>query len=41
MSLRHVRVTGLEAIVLASGLLQRAHVYDPAASLWDAADVQW
>jgi len=35
------RVSGLEAVELASVLLQRARLADLEAGLWEAADVQW
>lgn len=41
MSVREVRTAGLEALVLATELLQRARLADPEAGLWEAADVQW
>ena len=41
MSLREVRATGFEAMMLATALLQRARLADPRAGLWEAADVQW
>ena len=39
--MREVTATGLEAVLLASRLLQRARRADPVAGLWEAADVQW
>jgi predicted N-acetyltransferase YhbS len=36
-----VRATGLDAVGLATRLLQRARVADPVYGLWEAADVQW
>ena len=41
MSVRQVRAAGLEALMLATHLLQRARRADPQAGLWEAADVQW
>lgn len=41
MSLQLVKATGLEALKLATELLQRARRADPLAGLWEAADVQW
>ena len=41
MSVREVRATGLDALMLATELLQRARRADPRAGLWEAADVQW
>ena len=41
MSVREVRATGFEALMLATELLQRARRADPQAGLWEAADVQW
>jgi GNAT superfamily N-acetyltransferase len=41
VSVREVRATGFEALMLASELLQRARRADPRAGLWEAADVQW
>jgi len=41
MSVREVRAAGLEALMLATELLQRARRADPQAGLWEAADVQW
>lgn len=41
MSVREVRAAGLEALMLATELLQRARRADPRAGLWEAADVQW
>jgi GNAT superfamily N-acetyltransferase len=40
-SLREVKATGLEALMLATELLQRARRADPLAGIWEAADVQW
>lgn len=41
MSASEVRAAGLEALMLATALLQRARRADPQAGLWEAADVQW
>jgi GNAT superfamily N-acetyltransferase len=41
VSVREVRAAGLEALTLATELLQRARRADPQAGLWEAADVQW
>ncbi len=41
VAVREVRAAGLEALVLATELLQRARRADPEAGLWEAADVQW
>jgi hypothetical protein len=41
VSIREVRAAGLEALLLASVLLQRARRADPQVGLWKAADVQW
>ena len=41
VSVREVRAAGLEALMLATELLQRARRADPQAGLWEAADVQW
>ncbi len=41
MAVREVRSTGLEALMLATALLQRARRADPLAGLFEAADVQW
>lgn len=35
------KATGLEALALATTLLQRARQADPLAGVWEAADVQW
>lgn len=39
--MREVRAAGLEALELATHLLQRARRADPQTGLWEAADVQW
>jgi GNAT superfamily N-acetyltransferase len=36
-----VRASGLEALGLATELLQRARLADPGGGIWEAADVQW
>ncbi len=41
VSAPEVRASGLEALMLATALLQRARRADPQAGLWEAADVQW
>jgi ribosomal protein S18 acetylase RimI-like enzyme len=41
VSVREVSAAGLEALLLATALLQRARRADPRAGLWEAADVQW
>jgi GNAT superfamily N-acetyltransferase len=41
VSVREVRAAGLEALTVATGLLQRARRADPEVGLWEAADVQW
>jgi len=38
---REVQAHGLEALALATELLQRARLADPGAGIWEAADVQW
>jgi GNAT superfamily N-acetyltransferase len=40
-SVKEVRATGLDAVTLATSLLQRARLADPVAGMWEAADVQW
>lgn len=39
--MRELRATGLDAVALATRLLQRGRLADPQAGLWEAADVQW
>jgi GNAT superfamily N-acetyltransferase len=39
--MREIKAAGLEALMLATALLQRARRADPEAGLWEAADVQW
>ena len=41
MAVREVRASGLEYLALATELLQRAGLADPAAGLWEAAALQW
>lgn len=41
MSVREIRAVGLEALGLATALLQRARRTDPLAGAFEAADVQW
>ena len=41
MAIHDVRAAGLDALTLATALLQRARLADPDAGLWEAADVQW
>lgn len=41
MTSRETRASGHEALRLATELLQRARLADPAFGLWEAADVQW
>jgi ribosomal protein S18 acetylase RimI-like enzyme len=41
MSVREIKAAGLEGLMLATELLQRARRADPQAGLWEAADVQW
>jgi ribosomal protein S18 acetylase RimI-like enzyme len=40
MAVREVRASGLEYLALATEVLQRARLKDPAG-LWEAADLQW
>ncbi|QYK50155.1 MAG: GNAT family N-acetyltransferase [Anaerolineales bacterium] len=39
--MREIKATGLDALKLATALLQRARLADPLAGVWEAADVQW
>lgn len=39
--MKEVRTSGLEALALATALLQRARRADPQAGVWEAADLQW
>lgn len=41
VSVKEVRAAGLDAVALATSLLQRARLADPLAGMWEAADVQW
>jgi GNAT superfamily N-acetyltransferase len=41
VAVKEFRVTGLDAVALATSLLQRARLADPLAGMWEAADVQW
>jgi predicted N-acetyltransferase YhbS len=41
VSVREVRVSGRERLLLATELLQRARRADPHAGIWEAADMQW
>jgi predicted N-acetyltransferase YhbS len=41
VSVREVRATGLEAVLLAGQVLQRARRADLGAGVWEAADAQW
>jgi len=41
MAIREVRASGLEYLVLATELLQRARLADAEAGGWEAADLQW
>lgn len=41
VSVREIRAAGLEALMLATELLQRARRADRQAGIWEAADVQW
>lgn len=41
VSVKEVRATGLDAVRLATSMLQRARLADPLAGMWEAADVQW
>ena len=41
VSVKEVRATGLDAVTLATFVLQRARRADPLAGMWEAADVQW
>jgi ribosomal protein S18 acetylase RimI-like enzyme len=41
MALRVVRASGLEYLLLATELLQRARLADAEAGVWEAADLQW
>ena len=41
MAIHEVHACGLEYLVLATELLQRARLADPEAGVWEAADLQW
>jgi len=41
MAIHEVHASGLEYLVLATELLQRARLADAEAGLWEAADLQW
>jgi GNAT superfamily N-acetyltransferase len=41
MAIHEVRASGLEYLVLATELLQRARLADAVAGVWEAADLQW
>ena len=41
MAIHEVHASGLECLVLATELLQRARLADAEAGLWEAADLQW
>jgi predicted N-acetyltransferase YhbS len=41
VAIREVRASGLEYLALATELLQRARLADPAGGVWEAADLQW
>jgi GNAT superfamily N-acetyltransferase len=41
MAIHEVHASGLEYLVLATELLQRARLADPEAGVWEAADLQW
>jgi GNAT superfamily N-acetyltransferase len=41
MAVREKRVVGLDALALATTLLHRVRQEDPAAGLWEAADLHW
>src|SRR6058998_1948404 len=41
MAVYEVRASGLEYLVLATELLQRARLSDAEAGVWEAADLQW
>ena len=41
MSLQELRAAGLDAVGLATALLQRARRADMSAGVWEAADIQW
>lgn len=41
MTIRKVQATGIDALNLATHLLQRARIADPTYGIWEAADIQW
>src|SRR5256885_4592683 len=41
MAIHEVHASGLECLVLATELLQRARLADAEAGMWEAADLQW
>lgn len=41
MSVRQARAAGLEALAVATAVLQRVRGEDPDAGFWEAADLQW
>src|SRR6266571_3553384 len=41
MAIHEVHASGLEYLVLATELLQRARLADAEAGVWEAADLQW
>jgi GNAT superfamily N-acetyltransferase len=41
MAIHEVHASGLESLVLATELLQRARLADPETGVWEAADLQW
>ena len=41
MSLKQIQATGINAVNMASALLNRVRLADPVAGLWEAGDVQW
>jgi GNAT superfamily N-acetyltransferase len=41
MAIHEVHASGLEYLILATELLQRARLADAEAGLWEAADLQW
>lgn len=41
MTIKQIRAQGIDAVNLATSLLQRVRSSDPTAGVWEAADVQW
>lgn len=41
MAIKQIRAQGIDALNLATSLLQRVRLADPLAGVWEAADVQW